>query len=257
LSIGYANICSSVQDHRQNFQCLNYSIGFERTNKSNGINKKEAWSIWIKEVLKASGPEADVIRSTLLRSWSPEADVIRSIWRSSKVETLKIFKCYSNEDLITPIIAEDWKNKATTISNGFRDIGSLFFGERWKRTIVWSVQPLPPLLWFVSAIGQEQQLCLHQCSSRLGMDLKLILHRTITKSGIRSFVIWSSSKRLFLCACNSTTSLSQLYIKEWRVWEWQDSYNNLQVPKLCWNCSASKVHLEFLNNFHILEILES
>jgi len=32
-----------------------------------------------KEVLKTSGPEADIIRSTLLRSWSPEADVIRSI----------------------------------------------------------------------------------------------------------------------------------------------------------------------------------
>jgi hypothetical protein len=32
-----------------------------------------------KEVLKTRGPEeADVIRSTLLRSWSPEPDVIRS-----------------------------------------------------------------------------------------------------------------------------------------------------------------------------------
>jgi len=34
-------------------------------------------------------------------------------------------------------------------------------------------------------------------------------------------------------------------------------YNNLKAPKLCQNCSASKVHLEFLIKVHILEILES
>jgi len=106
------------------------------------------------------------------------------------------FKDCSN-DLITPSIAEDWKNEATANSNGFEGIGCFFVGESWKRTIVRSVQPLSPLLWFVSAIGQEQQLCLHQCSSRLGMDLKLILLRTITKLGKRSLVIWSSFKRLF------------------------------------------------------------
>jgi len=61
---------------------------------------------------------------------------------------------------------------------------------------------------------------------------------------------------LFWCAGSSTTSLSHLYIKEWRLREWKDSYNNLQVLKLCWNCSASKVHLEFLIKVHILEILE-
>jgi len=33
--------------------------------------------------------------------------------------------------------------------------------------------------------------------------------------------------------------------------------NNLKAPNLCWNCYASKVHLEFLINVHILEILES
>ena len=50
-----------------------------------------------KELMKKSGPEADVIRSTLLRSKTPEADVIRSIWRSSGAERLKNFKCCSNE----------------------------------------------------------------------------------------------------------------------------------------------------------------
>ena len=31
---------------------------------------------------------------------------------------------------MTPIITEDWKNKATANSNGFEGIGCLFFGER-------------------------------------------------------------------------------------------------------------------------------
>jgi len=42
---------------------------------------------------------------------------------------------------------------------------------------------------FLCLLVQEQQLCLQRCSSRLGMDLKLLLHRTITKSGNRSLVI--------------------------------------------------------------------
>ena len=36
MSIGYANICSSVQDHRQ-------KLGSGRTKESKGINKKEAY----------------------------------------------------------------------------------------------------------------------------------------------------------------------------------------------------------------------
>jgi len=102
---------------------------------------------------------------------------------------------------------------------------------------------------FLCLLVQEQQLCLQQCSSRLGMDLKLILHRTITKSGNRSLVIWSSFKRLFLMCWHYTTSLSHLYIKEWRHRELQDSYNNLQVPKLCWNCFTSKFTYNFLTTF--------
>ena len=39
MSIGYANICSSVQDHRQKFKS---NIGSGGTNESNGIYKKEA-----------------------------------------------------------------------------------------------------------------------------------------------------------------------------------------------------------------------
>jgi len=54
LSIEYANICSSVRDHRQNFDIL---YGSEGTKESKWINKKEAWSIWRKVLLKLTAPE--------------------------------------------------------------------------------------------------------------------------------------------------------------------------------------------------------
>ena len=124
-----------------------------------------------KRFWRQSNPE--VLTSSEARS--PEAVFIK---RSEDHQELKIIRSWENwsfkrcsNDLITPSIAEDWKNEATTNSNGFEGIGCFFVGESWKRTIVRSVQPLSPLLWFVSAIGQEQQLCLHQCSSRLGMEI--------------------------------------------------------------------------------------
>jgi len=40
MSIEYANICSSVQDHRQKFSVINSSIGSGRTNESNGFYKE-------------------------------------------------------------------------------------------------------------------------------------------------------------------------------------------------------------------------
>jgi len=49
LSIGYANICSSVQQHGQNFISLK---GSERTKESKRINQKEAWSVWRIVLLK-------------------------------------------------------------------------------------------------------------------------------------------------------------------------------------------------------------
>ena len=89
------------------------------------------------------------------------------------------------------------------------------------------------------------------------MDLKLILHRIITISGKRSLVIWSSFKQLFLMCCQfNNVSFTPLY-KGVKTKRMARLNNNFQAWKLCWNCSASKVHLEFLNNFHILEILES
>ena len=54
MSIGYANICLSVQDHRQNFISLR---GSERTKESKRINKKEAWSVLRKVLLKFKAPQ--------------------------------------------------------------------------------------------------------------------------------------------------------------------------------------------------------
>jgi len=50
--------------------------------------------------------DADVIRSTLLRSCSPEVDVIRGSEDHQKLEDLKL-QSLSNAVSITPIIAEE------------------------------------------------------------------------------------------------------------------------------------------------------
>jgi hypothetical protein len=75
----FVQVCRTID---KNFSIFNSSIGSEEqmrameTTKGGLCCKKEVLK---KEVLKTRGPEeADVIRSTLLRSWSPEPDVIRS-----------------------------------------------------------------------------------------------------------------------------------------------------------------------------------
>jgi len=104
---------------------------------------------------------------------------------------------------------------------------------------------------------QEQQMCLHRCSSILGTDLKLYLHRTTTKSGNRSLVIWSSFKRLFFDVLSIyNVSFTPLYkgLKTRRIARLEQQFTSVKtLLKLFY----IKVHLEFLNNFHILEILES
>jgi len=131
------------------------SIGSGRTNESNEINKKEAWSVWRKRGSedKCSWSD-DVIRSTSL-----EANFIRG---SEDHQELKIIRSWKNcsfkgcsMDPIKPNIAENYKVEATANSNGFEVIGCLFVGKSWKRTIVGGVQPLPPQLCFVSATRQE------------------------------------------------------------------------------------------------------
>jgi hypothetical protein len=92
----------------------------------------------------------------------------------------------------------------------------LIFKKRWQSTIVWSVQPLPPLLCSVPATRQENsseiQFFLQRYSFKMGMDLKWILHRTTTISGKRSLVIDQSFKRLFLmCWQFHNVSFTYLY----------------------------------------------
>jgi len=48
--------------------------------------------------MKTSGPEADVIRSTLFRSWSPEAEVIRS-WKTEELQNVVQMKIKSRLSL--------------------------------------------------------------------------------------------------------------------------------------------------------------
>jgi len=92
MSIGYANICTSVQDYRQKFSVFNSSIGSGRTNESYEFYKEGS--------LKTRGSEeADVIIRTLLRSCSPEADVIKGYEDHQKLEEWKLqrlFKCFKS-----------------------------------------------------------------------------------------------------------------------------------------------------------------
>ena len=103
----------------------------------------------------------------------------------------------------------------------------------------------------MSAIGPEQQLFLHQCSSRLGMVLKLILLRTITKSDKRSLVIWSCFKRLFLMCWQFTTSLSHLYIKEWtlrELWETKQQFTSAKTL-LKFFCIKSSLRISYQSSY--------
>jgi len=89
----FVQVCKTID---KNLMSL-WSIGSGRTNESNGINKKEAWNIWRKEVLKTSGSEeAGVIRST-----SSEAghQKLTSSEASEDHQELKIIRSWKTEEL--------------------------------------------------------------------------------------------------------------------------------------------------------------
>ena len=92
----FVQVCRTID---KNLVSL-WSIGPERTNESNGINKKEAWRSWRKEVLKTSGPEANVIRSTLFRSWRHQKHlkIIRS-WKTEELQNIVLMKIKSRLSL--------------------------------------------------------------------------------------------------------------------------------------------------------------
>jgi len=86
----------------------------------------------------------DVIRSKFIKSASskarsPEAEV------HQEMKNLK----YSRAGYMIWShlgIARDWKSITMALEMKFESIGCLFYQERWQRTIVRTVQPLPPLL---------------------------------------------------------------------------------------------------------------
>jgi hypothetical protein len=92
---------------------------------------------------------------------------------------------------------------------------------------------------FVSSTRQEKQLCLQRCSFTIEMDLKLILHRTTTISGKRSLVIDQCVKRLLLMCWQFTTSLSHLFIKEWKLRDW---YKDSTTIYKCQNSAEIVMH---------------
>jgi len=87
MTIGIANICSSVQDHRQKFICLKFKYWFWK-------NKREQWKLQWKLVLQDR------------------------VWRSSEVdcqkltssESLKIIRSWSSSE------SGDWKLKLVKVS---------------------------------------------------------------------------------------------------------------------------------------------
>jgi len=208
-------------------------------------------SIWRKVVLK------------FIRSWRHQKHLLRSwrhqrFWRSlgakdhQKLEDWKLqicVKCCFNHACHCRRIEAE----ATANSEEFERHWMLILWRTLEKDNSTKCTTISPLLCFVSAIVQELQLWLRWYSSILRMDLKLFLHRTIIKSGKRSLVIWSSFKRLFLMYWQPTTSLSHLHIKKWRPEELQNSHNNFTSAETLLKLFHFKVHLEFPNNFHILE----
>jgi len=122
------------------------------------------------------------------------------------------------------------------------------------------VQPPSPLLCFVSAIVQEQQLWLRWYSFIHGMELKLFLHRTITKSSNRSFVIWSSFKQLFLiCWQINNVSFTPLYkgVKTWRFpRDLQQFYKGKNSVEIVPHQSSLRIsfQLSYLRNSRVLRV---
>ena len=94
--------------------------------------------------LKKSAPEV----MTSSEASSSEASYQKQYHQKLKFirrwETSNFKGC--STDLISSSIAEEWKSEATTNLKGFESIRCLFSQERWQRTIVRTVQPLPPLL---------------------------------------------------------------------------------------------------------------
>ena len=105
----FVQVCRTID---KNLVSL-WSIGYDRTNESNGINEKEAWSIW---------------RKRFWRSWHHQKLLFRS--SSPEAGRLKNFKCCSNEDWITPSLQKTGRVKQR------------LFQMDWKASDAYSVESI-------------------------------------------------------------------------------------------------------------------
>jgi len=110
-------------------------------------------------------------------------------------------------DLISSNIALDWKSVTTAL-------------ERWQRTIVRTVQPLPPLLCSclcnktrITALPAEMFL-----QTRNAFEIDLSLDNNHIKQKIIGDFQQASNDSF--CAGKFPTYLSHLYIKEWKLTSW-------------------------------------
>ena len=171
MSIGYANICSSVQDHRQKFKCLSIKHKVLK-------NKWEQWDL-------QKGSLSIKKASEEKRFWrSPEADVIRGSKDHQKLKDWQ-FQSLLQVVILMPMCAEGveaWSN------DYFRGIWRHWMLIHWraqKKDNSTIVQPLlhsPCLLLYKDTDAPTLFCFIH------GMDSKLFLYRTITKSSNRSLV---------------------------------------------------------------------
>jgi len=67
MSIRYANISSSVGDHRQKFSVFNSSIGSGRTNESNGLYKEGSLKLTSSEALSSEAVHQKLTSSGVLK----------------------------------------------------------------------------------------------------------------------------------------------------------------------------------------------
>ena len=135
MSIGYANICSSVQDHRQIWYL--YKVLEEQKRAKESTKRKleasEEKCSWSDDVIKSK-----FVRSISSEARSPEAEVHQEM-RDLKLQRLGngfdlVQHCRRLEECYNGLCERIWKHWMLVLS-------------RTLRTIVRIVQPLPLLLY--------------------------------------------------------------------------------------------------------------
>ena len=137
MLIGYANICSSIQNHKQSF-LIYYKVLKEQK------RAKESTRLKLKASEEKCSWSDDVIRSKFIRSISSEARLLEAEVHK-KIRDLKLQRLINGFNLVYHCIRlKEWSNGRFV--KEFESIECLFSLERWQKTIVRTVQPLLPLL---------------------------------------------------------------------------------------------------------------